>query len=450
MQQEAFLVGAFQGVDELLVVAGAQGGDHQGLGLAAGEQGRAVGAGQDAHFRNDRTHLVQVAAVDALLGQQHVAAQDGGFAFLERRAELGGVVAVGIGFALQQGRGGLALGGRQGGVALALGLQLVGGLEVFADQVGDLADQRAEVLGLEVPGLLGGVLGQFDDRLDHRLEALVGEHDAAQHLLFGQFLDLGLDHHHRVVGPGHHQVEAVVLVQLVEGRVEHIFAVDEADARGADRAHERHARQGQGGRGGDHGQDVGIILQVVGQDGDHHLGLVLEALDEQRTDRPVDQARDQGLLLRGTALALEIAAGDLARGEGLFLVVHGQREEVEPGLGRLLGHHGGQHHGVAVGGQDRGVGLARDAAGLQGQLAAAPFDGLAFDVEHFCFLSDPRTHFLGTDRGGGRYAGPDPLQGDRLARIVCVTPSEKRTARFCWVRSPPNASACRGRAAGGT
>ena len=61
-----------------------------------------------------------------------------------------------------------------------------------------------QVLGLEIPGILGRVLGQFDDRLDHRLEAAMGEHDAAQHLLFGQFLDLGLDHHHRVLGAGDH------------------------------------------------------------------------------------------------------------------------------------------------------------------------------------------------------------------------------------------------------
>ena len=64
------------------------------------------------------------------------------------------------------------------------------------------------------------------------------------------------------------------------------------------------------------------------QHGGDDLDLVAEALREQRADRPVDQARDQGLVLGGPALALEEAAGDLARGEGLLLVVHGQREEV--------------------------------------------------------------------------------------------------------------------------
>ena len=117
------------------------------------------------------------------------------------------------------------------------------------------------------------MLGQFDDRLDHRLEMAVGEHDGAQHVVFGQFLDLGLDHHHRVVGAGDDQVE-LALRHLVEGRVEHVFAVDEADAGGADRAHEGRAGERQGGGGGDQGDDVGIVLQVVGQHGDDDLGLV--------------------------------------------------------------------------------------------------------------------------------------------------------------------------------
>ena len=202
----------------------------------------------------------------------------------------------------------------------------------------------------------------------------MGEHDAAQHFVLAQFLDLGLDHHHRVVGAGDDEVHAVVLAQLVEGRVEHVLAVDEADARGADRAHERHAGDRQRRRGRDHGHDVGIVLQVVRQHGHDDLRLMLEALDEQRADRAVDQAGDQGLLLRRAAFALEEAAGDLAGGEGLLLVVDGQREEVEAGPRRLFRNDGGQHDGLAVGGQHRAVGLPGDAAGLEGQLAPAPVE----------------------------------------------------------------------------
>ena len=63
--------------------------------------------------------------------------------------------------------------------------------------------------------------------------------------------------------------------------------------------------------------------------GDDHLGLVAPAIDEQRTDRAVDQTGDQRLLLGRPAFALEIAAGNAARGVGLFLIVDGQRQEVD-------------------------------------------------------------------------------------------------------------------------
>ena len=43
----------------------------------------------------------------------------------------------------------------------------------------------------------------FDDLLD----AAMGEHDGAEHLVFRQLLGFGFDHHHRVVGAGDDQVE---------------------------------------------------------------------------------------------------------------------------------------------------------------------------------------------------------------------------------------------------
>ena len=114
-----------------------------------------------------------------------------------------------------------------------------------------------------------------------------------------------------------------------------------------------------------HGDDVGIVLLVVRQHGDDHLGVAAPAVGEQRTDRAVDQARGQRVLLGRAALALEVAAGNAA-GRVVFLgVVDGQRQEVDAGL-RLLGRdHGRDDGGLAVGGDDGAVGLARNLAGFQ-------------------------------------------------------------------------------------
>jgi hypothetical protein len=161
------------------------------------------------------------------------------------------------------------------------------------------------------------------------------EHDGAEHDVFGQFLGFRLHHQHGVARAGDDEVE-LGLLHLVDVRVKHVFAADVADAGAADRTHEGHAGKGQRGRRRDHRQNVRIVLQVVLDDRDDDLRVVLVAIGEERADRAVDQAGNQRFLLGRTAFALEVAARDLAGGEGLFLVVDGQREEVEARL-RLLG-----------------------------------------------------------------------------------------------------------------
>ena len=91
MEQEALLVGSLERVDVLLVLAGAERRDHQGLRLAAREQRRAVGARQHADLGEDRAHRRQIAAVDAALVVEDVPAHDLGLGAMERFGDrLGG------------------------------------------------------------------------------------------------------------------------------------------------------------------------------------------------------------------------------------------------------------------------------------------------------------------------------------------------------------------------
>ena len=139
------------------------------------------------------------------------------------------------------------------------------------------------------------------------------------------------------------------------------------------------------GRGGDQRQDVGIVLEIVRQRGDDHLGLVAPAIGEQRTDRAVDQARDQRLLLGRTAFALEVAARNAAGGVIFLLVVDGERQEVDAFARLLGGDDGRQHVGLAVGGDDGAVGLAGDLAGLEDELAPTPIELNAYGYRTFRF-----------------------------------------------------------------
>ena len=91
MEHEAVFVLAHQRVDALRVALGAQRGDDQRLRLAAREQRRAVGARQHAVADLDGAHGARVAAVDARLAGQDLAAHDLGFDVEQQVVDLDGV-----------------------------------------------------------------------------------------------------------------------------------------------------------------------------------------------------------------------------------------------------------------------------------------------------------------------------------------------------------------------
>ena len=104
---------------------------------------------------------------------------------------------------------GLVAGGVERGRALRLVGQLVGGLDVLADQLLELVlDRGLVVAGGELPRVLGGLLGELDDRLADLLATRSWANMTAPSMtLFRQLLGFGFDHHHRVAGAGDDEVE---------------------------------------------------------------------------------------------------------------------------------------------------------------------------------------------------------------------------------------------------
>src|SRR5689334_23405452 len=190
VKQEGFLVSPFERIDILLVVAGAERGHHQSLSLAAGEQCRAMGAGEDADLADDRADVGEAAAVDAGPGLDDVAADDLLLDLLESASDLLGLdLGAFRGEALKHALLDLA----DPEVTLLLAGNAVGTAQSFAGALTDAGENVVTVVGHELARRAGGPLGQADDGVEHRLEAPVAEHHGAEHHLLGE-LEIGRAH----------------------------------------------------------------------------------------------------------------------------------------------------------------------------------------------------------------------------------------------------------------
>jgi hypothetical protein len=123
----------------------------------------------------------------------------------------------------------------------------------------------------------------------------------------------------------------------------------------------------------DDAEHVGVVLLVVGDDEGLDLDVGLVALGPQRADGPVGHPHRERLLHRGSALALEEAARDLARGVGLLAVVDRQGEEVDP-LARGGHRRPREHHRLAVRDQDAAGRQPRHPTGLDPEALAPDVD----------------------------------------------------------------------------
>ena len=290
-------------------------------------------------------------------------------------------------FADQRGHG-LGLDRIDALVPRALLGNLIGRFQLVLGMARQQRQFRLIFVGVHIARFFGRLLREPDDRIDHGLHFAVAKHDSAEHHLFGELLRLGLDHQHGVRGAGDHQFE-LGIDHVVDQRVQFVFAADIADAGRPDRAHEGNAGERECGGRRHQRHHIGLVFDIVAEHGHDDLRLVAIARHEERPNGAVDEARDQRLTLGRASLALEIAARDFSGGIEFFLVIDGQGEEIDPELGLRLTNRGGKHHRFAVSRHDGPIGLARNPSGFKNELAPAPFDLLAMNIEHWSFPSFP-------------------------------------------------------------
>ena len=151
---------------------------------------------------------------------------------------------------------------------------------------------------------------------------------------------------------------------------------------------ERDVGHHQRGAGAVHREDV-VGDHVVDRHRDRdQLGLTPPALGEERAQRAVDHASGERALLAGATLALEEAAGDLARGVHALLDIHRQREEVD--VAKVACGGGARGPLRLAGLDDHGAArLLGVLSGLEGDLGAADLNGDAGYIRLHMFLSAP-------------------------------------------------------------
>src|SRR5262245_31518738 len=324
VQHELLVVLADQRVDLLLVRRRAERGHHQRLGLATREDGRAVCARQHVDVAGDGSDVAQAAPVEAPAVPDDRLAHDLFLDLVDQVAH--GLAADRVAVAELGRRRVVHLVERRVALRLdALGERLA---QLRQRELGDRSFElrvarRRFHLALRLPDRLAQLVLHVEDRL----HCVVRGEERFQQERLGQDLGAALHHDDGVAPRGHDEVEIAVL-ELRRARVDHELAADAPQTNGRDRAGPRDVGQGQRRRRADDGDHVGIVLPIVRQDGGDDLRLATESLRKQRTHRTIDQPGREDLFLGGPSLALEEAARDLARCEGLLDVITGQRKEI--------------------------------------------------------------------------------------------------------------------------
>ena len=319
-----------QVVDHLLVVGGAERDCHQGLGFATGEQGRAVGAGQHSHLAFNRADILGGATVHPRTVLEDALPHHLLFELGENLLDLVGrrdLLLLGIGEFFRHLRAQVVQG-------LVTGL-LFRNLERFLERSPAELFHFLDEGGVGFPGgddPLGFACG-FPELLlqvEERLQRLLAEHDGIQGGGLGNLLGRPFHHDDRLAGAHDEQVQIGPFGLLGKG-VGDELAVQAHDPHPGDGPLKGDIRNGQRGGRPHHRRDAGLVVVVGAQHRGDHLGFEAVFRGKQRADGAVNKPGDQRLGVGKAPLALEKAAGDLARGVHFFHVMHRKRQEAAIG-----------------------------------------------------------------------------------------------------------------------
>ena len=351
----------------LAVGNGTQCADGHDLSLTSGEQTGTVNSRQHADFSSQRTDLVHLSAVNALVVVEQPAAY---YELLELVYSL-----VDHSDLLWVNFIELCVDIVNDGLQALLADILVVGVQRVSDTLdSEIRDSVEHImvnfLGLERELLLADLrLNVLDERNEGLNDLIVTCHDSVKHNIVGNLVRACLDHYHLLLGRSNGQVQ-VGLASLLKVRHEYDLAVNQAYGDTADRTVPRNIRDRNSDGSADHAEDLRGAVRVNCEYGHCDRNVVAHVLREQRTHRTVNNSGGQDSLLGGSALSLEEAAGDLAYCIQLLLVVNGKREEVHAVAGLCACSYVYHYYGLAVSYPAGTISQAADLTSLNGQLSA--------------------------------------------------------------------------------
>ena len=350
-------------VHHLLVEFGAESGGGEALCLTACEDGRTVRHGQGADFAPDGADVGGVASVEAYSLVKDAAAHgillDVVVVTVDERILLFQFLGCEFGVA--------------GGVLLlevfADGLESVEACVLFqtlaSDVVGRLvagfANGGAELLVVHLVAVFALHVGaeflcEFNLEAAHGLDGLVGSLEGFEECAFGHFLHFAFHHHDVVFGGSDHEVH-ISLLELCEGGVDDVFAVDACYAYFRDGSFEGNVGACEGSRCGKTCKGIGHVHTVGTEEDDVDINLGVIIAGEEGAEGAVNESGGKDFVVTGATFALGETSGEASGGRVLLFVVALKGHEVGAG-GSVFGTaDGGKQHRVVHAEHHRSVGL---------------------------------------------------------------------------------------------
>ena len=356
-------------VNDLLVTERTERRDGQHLRLAAREERRAMRARQEPHLAGNRADFLDAAAVRADFFMRDHVTDNGLLEVVERHGDF----LFHFGIVRQEMLSHIGRNRADMGVAVELvgiARRLVEALARIIIDSGREVVRHGEEMSFHL--LLAAGALDFLFKLDDALDFLVAEEDGVEDDVLGELVRAGLDHHDGIVRARDREVQRRNGA-LRLGRVDDEFIIDAADAHACNRPLERDVGNGERRARANHGRDFRRVVLLDRKHGRDDLHVVAEPFRKQRTDRSVDEARAERRVARWASLALDEAARNLARRIHLFLVIDGQRKEIDA-FARFLrcrGRH--EHDRIAITHEHGAVRLLRHLAVLDDELSSAHF-----------------------------------------------------------------------------